>query len=497
MASEDRLRFGEFELRLDSGELFRAGEPVKLQPQPARVLELLVRRSGEVVSREDLRRHLWGEDTFVDFEHGLNFSIQQLRRALGDSAAAPRFIETVPKRGYRFLVPVRREDATPSDVPPRPKRIWSARVSLLILFVTALAFLPGDRVPTAAWDAYREGKYLMQKGEKQKALASFQQTTLLAPRFADAFTALAQAADTYPVAEAAARRALEIDPGQTEAHLVLAQTYAYFHHDLGRAEREAKLALAEDPKLAAAYYTLMDIFAASGRHEESLAAREKARLLDAEERGGPDLVCCYHLFLAQDYDGAIDCGERILRLASEGSNDSRLARTWIIWSSWKKGDPETAMAVARAQVNAEKSFPPPTRLQTLQDYWEWDLARTVTVPGPRPPTWRFFGRLSATAKPPSICWSGQPPSGIPGCSSSWESIPVGTICGASPVSRSSWGGSAWEEPKQGHKGRKRPKGHKRHHKPSLRSFMSLRSLLLHVYVSPYAPVETTGPSRPA
>lgn len=391
MAFDDHLRFGEFELRLDSGELFRAGEPVKLQPQPARVLVLLVQRSGEVVSREELRRHLWGEDVFVDFEHGLNFSIQQLRRALGDSAAAPRFIETVPKRGYRFLVPVQLEEAVPPDLLPRKKRIWSARASLLILFATALSFLPGDPVPAAAWEAYREGRYLWQQEERQKALAAFERATLLAPRFADAFTALAQAEDNYSVKEAAALRALEIDPGQTEAHLVLARTYAYFHHDLGRAEKEARLALAADPKLAAAYYTLMDIFAASGRHEESLAAREKARLLDAEERGGPDLVCCYHLFVAQRYDEAIRCGERILRLAPESSDDSRLARTWIIWSAWKKGDPETAMATARAQVKAmEKVFPPPPTLRTLRDYWNWDLARTATVPGATPANLAVF-----------------------------------------------------------------------------------------------------------
>jgi DNA-binding winged helix-turn-helix (wHTH) protein/TolB-like protein len=102
-----RLAFDEFELRLDSGELFREGSLVaQLQPQPARLLELLASRSGEVVGREEIRQFVWG-DSFVDFDASLNFCVKQLRRALGDSATSPRYIETLPRRGYRFLQPVR------------------------------------------------------------------------------------------------------------------------------------------------------------------------------------------------------------------------------------------------------------------------------------------------------------------------------------------------------------------------------------------------------
>ena len=107
MEEGPRLLFGPFELRTDSGELFRDGVRVALQPQPARLLELLARRSGEVVSREEIQRHLWGEDTFVEFEQGLNFSIRRIRVALEDSPTNPVYIETVPRRGYRFLAPVR------------------------------------------------------------------------------------------------------------------------------------------------------------------------------------------------------------------------------------------------------------------------------------------------------------------------------------------------------------------------------------------------------
>src|SRR5688572_27207125 len=104
----DQLRFGPFSFEPASGELRRQGTPLRLQPQPARVLAILVTRAGEVVSRDDLRLQIWPEGTYVDFERGLNFCIAQIRSALGDSADSPRFIETLPKRGYRFVAPVTR-----------------------------------------------------------------------------------------------------------------------------------------------------------------------------------------------------------------------------------------------------------------------------------------------------------------------------------------------------------------------------------------------------
>ena len=120
------LRFGAFELDPATGELRQHGDPVKLPPQPLKVLELLARRSGEVVTRNEIREHVWCGDTFVDFEQGLNFCIRQIREALGDTADAPRFIETLPRRGYRFLMPVRgrrRRSAAaghPADRPALP-----------------------------------------------------------------------------------------------------------------------------------------------------------------------------------------------------------------------------------------------------------------------------------------------------------------------------------------------------------------------------------------
>ena len=100
------LRFGVFEVDLRSGELRKQGVRIKLQEQPFHVLTLLLQRHGEVVSREDLRSKIWRADSFIDFDSGLNTSINKLREALDDSAASPRFIETLPRRGYRFIAPV-------------------------------------------------------------------------------------------------------------------------------------------------------------------------------------------------------------------------------------------------------------------------------------------------------------------------------------------------------------------------------------------------------
>jgi DNA-binding winged helix-turn-helix (wHTH) protein/Tol biopolymer transport system component len=105
--AEDVIRFGLFELDLKAGQLSRNGTKLRLPQQPLQLLAVLLERPGEIVTRDELRQRLWSSDVFVDFDHGLNKSIQKLRDALGDSATSPRYIETVPRVGYRFIAPVR------------------------------------------------------------------------------------------------------------------------------------------------------------------------------------------------------------------------------------------------------------------------------------------------------------------------------------------------------------------------------------------------------
>jgi DNA-binding winged helix-turn-helix (wHTH) protein len=134
-----RIHFGDFELDPLSGKLFREGRPVKIQPQPLRVLGVLVERAGETVSSEQLRTRVWGDATFVEFDQGLNYCVRQIRLALRDGASEPLYIETLPKQGYRFIAHItvapgvpQREAAPgpPLPAPPDPELLHAAPTAL-------------------------------------------------------------------------------------------------------------------------------------------------------------------------------------------------------------------------------------------------------------------------------------------------------------------------------------------------------------------------------
>src|SRR5438046_249741 len=114
--SDRLIRFGPFEFSAAALELRRRGINVRLQSQPLQVLEMLLAQPGGLVTRDALRTRLWPDGTFVDFEHGLNAAIRRLRRALGDTAITPRFIQTLPRRGYRFIAATA-SDSNRSDEP--------------------------------------------------------------------------------------------------------------------------------------------------------------------------------------------------------------------------------------------------------------------------------------------------------------------------------------------------------------------------------------------
>ena len=119
-----KVCFGVFEADLTSGELRKRGRKVALQDQPFQVLALLLRRRGEIVTREELQHALWPADTYVEFEHGVNTAIKKLRQALGDSAVNPRFIETLPRKGYRFIAPVGSPEIPAAAPVVRRHRVW-------------------------------------------------------------------------------------------------------------------------------------------------------------------------------------------------------------------------------------------------------------------------------------------------------------------------------------------------------------------------------------
>jgi cholera toxin transcriptional activator len=174
-SAKNSVRFGVFTADLAAGELRKNGVRIRLQEQPFQVLAYFLERPGEVVTREELRQKLWPADTFVDFDHSLNTAVNKLREALGDSAASPRYVETLARRGYRFLVPVEPIGGSsrapdPGKTAPTPEVETFHRdlevplpnrgltrglfvliqVMYLIFYVIALFRLPGiDRVTSA------------------------------------------------------------------------------------------------------------------------------------------------------------------------------------------------------------------------------------------------------------------------------------------------------------------------------------------------------------
>lgn len=129
--SQKLIRFGVFEVDLRAGELRRQGFRIKLQEQPCQILGILLEHPGELVTREQLRNRLWASDTFVDFDHSLNTAVMRLREALGDSRDNPRFIETLPRKGYRFIAPVN-QVAEPGSEPAPPSSVGPSDMSAIL-----------------------------------------------------------------------------------------------------------------------------------------------------------------------------------------------------------------------------------------------------------------------------------------------------------------------------------------------------------------------------
>jgi DNA-binding winged helix-turn-helix (wHTH) protein len=200
------LRFGAFELDCDSGELRKQGRLVSLTGQPLRVLELLASSAGHVVTRAELQRQIWGDNTHVDFDASLSTCINQVRSALGDRAAAPRFVETLPKRGYRFVAPVEIADgsaaapAAGAIVPIAPQdrarvrhRPWSwvlaggaiAAVTAVIVVTNRPASSAAPAAPPSPRNAVRPVAVVVLPVWRDRKLAAFDS---LAASLTDALT---------------------------------------------------------------------------------------------------------------------------------------------------------------------------------------------------------------------------------------------------------------------------------------------------------------------
>jgi DNA-binding winged helix-turn-helix (wHTH) protein len=232
------VRFGPFEAHLRSGELFRDGVRQPLQRQPFRLLQALALRRGELVTRDELRRLLWGDDTFVAFERGLTSAVRKVREALGDRAETPLFIETLPGRGYRFVAATRVEPriappATASAVSPARPGVRTAIAAAAVLMLL-VAGRDGQPAPftqrlAAAERLSKQACDLKARGRFDEGLALMRRAHDLAPESAKITAELGlhlHAARQYEAELPTLLRAVSLDQYSADAWLHLGLGYA-------------------------------------------------------------------------------------------------------------------------------------------------------------------------------------------------------------------------------------------------------------------------------
>ena len=246
------LRFRGFELDQCSGELRKHGSKISLQEQPFQVLSLLVKHAGEVVTREELRGQLWNADTFVDFEDGLNTTIRKIRAALGDSVESPQFIETLPRRGYRFIVPVEGVGPT-GDFREKPSS-GASRAPIVSVAVLPLQNLSGDPAQQYFADGMTEAlttnlaQIRALRVISRASASHYQHTQKLMPEIARELGVEGVVDGSVLRSQGFVRVTAELVHGPTDEHL-WAQTYQRELRDVLAIQSELALAIATEVQI--------------------------------------------------------------------------------------------------------------------------------------------------------------------------------------------------------------------------------------------------------
>lgn len=393
-------RFGEYELTLVPLALSRRGIPVKVRSQPLQLLALLASHSGELVTHEEIRRALWNR-RIVDFSRSVHVCVGQLRAALGDEVAQPRYVETVPRQGYRLLVPVERLIA-PTDVPAAPRgrarrAMRPAALAAAIAVSVALAGLAlfvtlrDQHVPAAvdsARDAYLRGKHLLGTGGRDnvaKSVRYFVNALAENPALAEAHVSLAEAHRLLGApadAKLHAAKAVSLAPSSAEAHAQMAMSVMQADWDWERAGHHVERALMLDPgsslahEAAAARHAILgDLPAALAEMKLALAIDPVSTLLRADYgwlhyfHGDNDAAirrCGEALDLDPRHLASLLCVER----AAEAKADHTLARDTAlrIMRLWRARPDELAAIGALAAVEVPRA------------YHEWRLRFFSTYP---------------------------------------------------------------------------------------------------------------------
>lgn len=409
-----------FDWTLDtaSQELIRDGRRVRLQEKPFRVLMALLDAPGDVVTRESLKKRLWADDTFVDFDNNLNSAVATLRQALGDSARAPRFIETLPRIGYRWIVPDSSaaargiSGAEGARSRPMPIAVLAAAAAIAIV-VIATAFLlwpPGGLRPGGARSAslipdaaasFARGMYLrnqaLTSSERPAALAeardAFRAAAEADPTFA---SAMAEEADTVvhlsmagsvtmpdglEEARRLARQALAIDKNTAAAHRVLGMTTLFLDWDLPAAGRSIDTAQRLEPTEAGTAMAQATYASSRGRHDEAVEAARRAVALEPASYFIRSDLAFFYLAAGRNGEAAASSQE-VLTVAPMFTP----ALVHALIANQRLGELDKAAAAAR--VLLERSGAPPALIAAARAMPASEAIRT----------WRQFDLDSALAR---------------------------------------------------------------------------------------------------
>lgn len=333
------IRFGTFEVRLTSAEIYKQGRRLRLQHQPFELLRTLLRQPGELVTRETLRKTLWPDGVTVDFDQNLNKCVTKLREALGDTATSPRFVETVPKRGYRFIAPVvtaPARDPAVSRPPLSAAQLWLPAAVALVVIAAAGLFIatgqqstrvearsarsaPATQSPiVAARDAYDRGHLALARRSQEGlrlSVVHFERALALSPRYAGAYVGLADSwsllssyglldpREGMPRAREAANRALSLDPTLARAHASLGRTTMVFDWDWRTARWHFTRAVALEPGHSTTHQWFAYMLSAIGSHPDAIDEARRGVAADPLSLNS-NTALGYVLYLARRYDEA-------------------------------------------------------------------------------------------------------------------------------------------------------------------------------------------------
>lgn len=383
------LRFDDFELTLAPLALRRHGAPVRARAQVLQLLGLLASRQGSLVTHAEIRRHLWN-GRVVDFTRSVHVCVRQLREALGDDAAVPRYVETVPRQGYRFVAAVQSSDAAPRS--PDPPRAMTARprasrlvagaglaciaIASLVLAVVQIPDVPAPAAADPAHDAYLCGRHLLDRGDPAaigRSVPFFLEALDLNARHAPSHASLAKAhrlLGRWNDSRRHAAEALAIAPSSAEAHLELAISRMSSDWDWDAAGWHLARALALDPQSAEARQAGAARFAILGEFDAARAEMARALELDpASTLLRADYG--WFLYLAGDYVAAMArCREALeieprhfpsqacLARAAEAAGELEAAATAALtmMEMWDAPEAERAALRSRAPALALRAF---------------------------------------------------------------------------------------------------------------------------------------------